>query len=130
MLNGPIFPECYLTDNRTFDSYVHAPSRMHLEIEIDVAGPSEVFQWHDCDETHEIDCKTGTAVCTGKGRTSDMAFSKLRGSPGSLIQGDLTGASNNPCYGGTPDIDYSGTVTINVGARRVEFDARSINSRV
>jgi hypothetical protein len=124
MLNGPIFSECYLTDNRSFDSNVHAPSRMHSEIEIDVAGPTEVFQWHNCDETHEINCKTGAAVCTSKGRTSDMLFSKLRGSSGSLIQVDLKGASNNPCYSGSPDIDYEGRVTINVGARTVEFDGK------
>lgn len=124
MLNGPIFSECYLTDNRSFDSNIHAPSRMHSEIEIDVAGPTEVFQWHNCDETHEIDCKTGAAACTRKGRTSDMSFSHLRGSSGSLIQVDLKGASNNPCYSGSPDIDYEGTVTINVGARTVELDGK------
>ncbi len=121
MLNGPIFSQCYLTDNRTFDSFIHAPSRMHSEIEIDVSGPTEVFQWHYCYPTHEIDCTTGAAVCTRSGRTTDMSFSRLRGSSTSKIQVNLKGASNNPCYTGSPDIDYEGTITIDVGRRTVEF---------
>jgi hypothetical protein len=124
MLDGPIFSECYLTDNRSFDSDIHASSRMHSEIEIDVSGPSETFHWHHCDETHEVNCTTGAAVCTKSGRTSDMAFTGLRGSSASTIQVDLKGASNNPCYSGSPDIDYEGAVTINVGSRTVEFDGK------
>src|SRR6266853_2524274 len=109
---GPIFSQCYLTDNRTFDSFIHASSRMHSEIESDVSGPSEISQWHHCDTTHEINCITGAAPCTKSGRTTDMSFSRLRGSSTSKIQVNLKGASNNPCYRGSWDIDYEGTITV------------------
>ncbi len=124
MLNGPIFSECYLSDNRSFDANIGAPSRMHSEIEIDVSGPKETFHWHYCYETYEINCKTAAAVCTKNGRTSDMKFKSLRGSSSSTIQIDLEGASNNPCYSGSPDIDYEGTFAIDVGKRTVEFDGK------
>lgn len=124
MLNGPIFSGCYLTDNRTFNANIGASSRMHSEIEINISGPSETFSWHHCYETHEINCTTGAAICTGNGRTSDMKFKNLRGSSTSTIQIDLEGASNNPCYTGSPDIDYEGTFTIDVGRRIVEFTGK------
>lgn len=126
MLRGPVpgVSDCYLTDNRMFDANVHAPSRMHSEVEINVAGPTEVFQWHNCDETHEIDCEDGGAECTRKGDTSGMSFLNLRGSAASLIQVDLNAASSNPCQSGSPDIDYVGTFTINVGTRTVEFSGK------
>jgi hypothetical protein len=121
MLNGPPGSGCYLGDNRGFSAAIHAPSRMHAEIEIDVAGPSETFRWTNCDTTHEIDCTTGAALCTRSGRTSDMTFTGLRGTAASLIEFDMTGASNNPCYTGSPDIDYEGKVGIDVRGRRVTF---------
>jgi Protein of unknown function (DUF3238) len=124
MLDGPPGSGCYLSDNRGFDAAIHAPSRMHAEIEIDVAGPSERFRWTNCDETHEIDCTTGAALCTRKGSTAAMRFTGLRGSSASLIEFDMTGASNNPCYGGSPDIDYEGKVSIDVPGRRVAFDGK------
>jgi Domain of unknown function (DUF4157)/Protein of unknown function (DUF3238) len=124
MLNGPIFSQCYLTDNRGFDAAIHAPSRIHAEIEIDVSGPSETFHWADCSETHEIHCKTGAGVCTKKGPTAGITFSKPRGSAASLIEVDMVGASNNPCYSGSPDIDYEGTARIDVPGRTVTFDGK------
>jgi hypothetical protein len=125
MLRGPIpgISDCYLTDNRGFDSDVMAVSRMCSKIEIDVTGPTIISQMHKCDTTHEIDCEDGDAECTKSGDTSRMSFSNLRSSSG-LIQVDLKAAANNPCQSGSPDIDYEGTITINVGARTVEFDGK------
>jgi hypothetical protein len=125
MLRGPIpfVSDCYLTDNRGFDSNIQALSRMHSEIEIDVTGPTIVSFKHRCDPTHEIDCKYGDEECTESGNTSDMSFSNLRSSSG-LIQVDLKAAANNPCHRGSPYIDYEGTITINVGARTVEFNGK------
>lgn len=125
MLRGPVLgiSDCYLTDNRGFDLNVNAVSRMHSEIEIDVTGPTILFQKHTCDPTHEIDCEDGAAECTKSGDTSRMSFSNLRSSSG-LVKVDLKAAADNPCQSGSPDIDYEGTITINVGTRTVEFDGK------
>jgi Putative peptidoglycan binding domain/Protein of unknown function (DUF3238) len=84
--------------------------------------PLEVFQWHNCDPTVEIDCEDGTVECEQRGDTSRMQFSNLRGFDGSLVQVDVVAAANNPCVTGSPDIDYQGTVTIDTTRRLVEFD--------
>ena len=125
MLRGPIpgISDCYLTDNRGFDSNIMVVSRMHSAIEIDVPGLTVVSQKHRCDPTHEIDCEDGKDECTRSGDTSRMSFSNLRSSSG-LVKVDLKAAANNPCQSGSPDIDYEGTITINVGARTVEFDGK------
>jgi len=124
MLNGPIFSKCYLGDNRPFDANIHAPSRMHSEIEIDVTGPTETSQYHHCDETREIDCTSGVTRCTGHGKTSNMKFFNLRGSSATVIEVELEGASNNPCYRGSPDIDYEATVFIDVSERTVAVKSK------
>jgi len=125
MIRGPIFSECYLTDNRTFNgNVIRASSRMHAEIEVDAAGAKEMGRFVDCTETYEIDCKSGAAVCSKKGRTADMTFSALRRSAPSLITFDMAGASNNPCYAGSPNIDYEGVVAIDVENRSVHFDGK------
>src|SRR5919108_1609130 len=51
MLSGPVpgVSDCFCTDNRGFSRDIHASSRMHAELEIDLRGPSENFQWHNCD---------------------------------------------------------------------------------
>ena len=123
MLRGPVpgVSDCFLTDGRDFSSDIDASSRMHSEIEIDLSGPSEVFQWHRCHATVEVDCEDGTEECRQEADTSDMTFRDLRGAPDSLIHIDLRGAANNPCFTGSPDIDYTGTVTIDTRARTVAF---------
>jgi hypothetical protein len=122
--DDPWFSDCFMTDQRSFDANVKASSRMHSEIEIDIGGPSENFQFHDCSPTHEIDCEDGGEECTKKGDTSNMKYSNLRGSLLTVIKVDLSAASNNPCYSGSPDIDYVGTVIINPAARVVDFEGK------
>lgn len=124
MLHGPIpgVSDCFLTDDRDFSDDPSASSRMHSEIEIDLSGPTELFQWHDCHPTVEIDCEDGEVECLQQADTSRMQFTDLRGDPGSLVHVDLVAAANNPCFTGSPDIDCSGTITINVQARTVAFD--------
>lgn len=124
MLRGPIpgISDCFLTDNRSFDSYIHASSRMHSELEIDVADPSITLEWHNCDFTHEIDCEDGSEECKEQGDTSRMRFSGLHAPSPSLILVNLNGAANNPCFTGSPDIDYLGTILIDLNAKTVQFD--------
>ena len=82
----------------------------------------QVFQFHRCDTTIEIDCEDGDEECVDRGKTSRMRFSNLRGSVADTILVDLKGAANNPCFRGSLEIDYEGTLRINIGLRTVRFD--------
>jgi hypothetical protein len=125
MVRGPTaISDCYLTDDRSFSSRLGASSRMHSEIELDVARAAEVFQRHVCDPTHEIDCEDGDPECTTSSDTSRMHYRNVRGTPGTSITVDVLAAANNPCQTGSPDIDYEGTFAVDVTARTVNFDGK------
>ena len=97
---------------------------MHSEIKIDVTNENPIIinQVHFCGQTHEIDCEDGEEECSQTASNSRMRFFNLRGSRHSTIKIDLEGAANNPCAIGSPDIDYKGTVTINISTGSVAFD--------
>ena len=73
---------------------------MHSEIKIDVSTttPSEVFQFHNCDETFKINCSDGTDTWVQKADNNRMKFSNLRGTTDAIVQIDLKAAANNPCF--------------------------------
>jgi hypothetical protein len=116
---------CYLTDQRGFNLNIHASSRMHSEIVIDVTTANVLYQWHHCDCTQELICETGTPSCAKNADTSRMNFPLLFGSPNGVISVDLDAASRNECvflsrlFG---DIKVTGRFTIDVRARTVSFD--------
>jgi hypothetical protein len=137
MVKGPpLVPgggDCYRTDNRDFSSDIHAPSRMHSEVEIAISGPSINFQFHQCFPTHRIDCGSGATIMDATASTSRMEWSNLRGNvtvdpqgglctdPNpNLVQIDLDDAGNNPCLT-SPDIDMLGTAMIDPVGRTVRF---------
>jgi hypothetical protein len=124
MLAGPPTTGCFLTDNRTYSENIHASSRMHSELTVDVAGPTKGLEWHNCDPTHQLHCASGAPRAVGHGRTNRMRFMNLRGSASSTIKFDLRAAANNPLVSGSPDIDYEGVFTIDVPRRRLSFDGK------
>lgn len=122
MIPGPtVVSDCFLTDQRGFSSNPAASSRMHSEISIDVtvpAAPREINQIHRCDETIEVDCEDGDQECNGRAAINRMKFNNLRFVGGKILV-DVVGAANNPCFTGSPDIDYKGTVEITVIPQRL-----------
>jgi Putative peptidoglycan binding domain/Protein of unknown function (DUF3238) len=115
VLTGPIswINDCFWTDNRSFDSDIGASARMHSEVEIDLSATSPTMaELHYCGETHECDCEDGEIEGAATADTSRMHFSNLRGTLASGVKVDLAGAANNPLFTGSPDIDYTGTLTI------------------
>jgi hypothetical protein len=121
--------DCYLTDQRTFSNQIHAKSRMHSEFRLDLTGPQVRFtQWHHCDETTELDCEDGCVECSKKGATKRMRFEippgTIRSSMGPITV-TMKCAASNPCSPSSRlfgDIDYSGSIVVNVNARRIEID--------
>ena len=128
MIPGPNpASDCYLTDQRSFDNFIHAKSRMHSEFKIELAGPgSRLTQYHNCDQTTELDCGDGDVESMAKGDSSRMQFTELPSpGPGKFVV-QMQCAASNPCaptsrlFG---DIDFRGKITIDVAARTLEVDA-------
>ncbi len=125
---GPPGSDEFLTDNRGFSTSTTASSRMHSEFEVRFtpAGPRLVSQAHRCDPSHEIEESTGKVVGTATGSTSRMNFVVRTpfGVGVNLVQVDMKGATSNPLVAASPDIDYTGTITIDPSRRKLEMDIK------
>ncbi|MGH2559991.1 MAG: hypothetical protein ACRDJH_13065 [Thermomicrobiales bacterium] len=122
MLPGPTaINDCFLTDQRTFSADFNAPSRMHSEITIDVENGRVVGErggTHWCSPTHEVDCEDGDVECTATARNRGR-FSVFWSSRDVTLFGVYLNADgNNPCWRGSPDIDYEGLFLIRLDASR------------
>lgn len=99
---------------------------MHSEFKVSLADARLTFnEWHNCDFTTECDCEDGDVECRKQGNTSRMRFGfPINPDPSRPFKVTLNGAANNPCHGGSPDIDYQGVITIDLVARSIEFDGK------
>lgn len=109
---------CFLTDDREFSPDLHAMSRMHSEIEIDVQRKKVIYEFHHCHETVEIDCATGEERCRAFGDTKNMVFENfVAEGDGETYRVDLKASAKNPCLKVanvkvSPNVDLFGTITI------------------
>jgi hypothetical protein len=110
---------CFLTDQRTFSSDIHAEARMHSEIEIDIAKRRETYQFHHCYDTIELDCATGAEKCRAQGDTQKMRFHDFECSSATnnRFTVKVNAGSKNPCVKVgllkvSPNLDYEGTITV------------------
>lgn len=120
MISGPPLSQSYLTDNRSFDSRWGASSRGRGRATISLATAALSGIEARCDPTHEIHSTTGANVCTEAGDASRIKFTNAR-REGKSVRFDLVGEANNPCYKGSPDIEWSGTVTIDPATGKLRF---------
>lgn len=121
LLRGPVswFSDCFHTDDREFSDDIGASHRMHSEVRLEL--PSlDWTEYHHCGETIEHDCEDGDIESRGTADTGRMHWSNLRRS-GNVVSLDLAAAANNPCFTGSPDIDYQGTLTVDLSTRTVSF---------
>ena len=127
MIPGPTpISDCFLTDQRSFSNQINAKSRMHSEFSLRLEGQRLVFtEWHNCDVTCECDCEDGSVECEKKSNTDSMKFN-FPPSPDQSrrIRVTLRGAASNPCATGSPDIDYEGTITIDLTDRSIDRSAK------
>jgi hypothetical protein len=122
LLPGPSswFNDCFHTDDREFSSDVTASARMHSEMRLDLADLS-MSEYHGIGETVEYDCEDGDEECRASADTSRMSWTDpIRA--GNVVTVGLSAAANNPCFSGSFDIDYVGTVTIDLDTHSVSFD--------
>lgn len=66
--------------------------------------------------TEEVDCEDGALECANRASTSRMQFVQ-----DSVNEFSLTAAGNNPCFAGSPDIDYRGTFIVDRTRRELAF---------
>lgn len=123
MIAGPTsISDCFLTDNRSWDSSLSAKARMNSVIDLNLSGtPTINSESHWCDVTTELDCEDGDVECTKKGDSSQMRFFNLRKNTSGQVLIYLLGAANNPCFSGSPDIDYNGIIMIDPVRRIIQF---------
>ena len=132
MIRGPVplVSDCFLTDNRERSTTADAHSRLSSRIALRVsASEMQVLsEEHWTDFTVELDCEDGDEECRlrakdGRRKDDKMAFSAPRREGGFIVV-SLTGAANNPCFGGSPDIDYQGSFRIDPERGEVGFEGR------
>jgi uncharacterized protein DUF4157/protein-glutamine gamma-glutamyltransferase-like protein len=118
--------DCFLTDNRGFSDDISASARMHSEIRIDFTRelPGSTEESHATGQTHELNCEDGALECSEQASKSRMKFTKIEKSGLHAIDARLAGAANNPCFTGSPDIDYEGLLRIDAGLKYVSFVGR------
>lgn len=126
MIPGPTFlNDCFLTDNRSFDSDESAKARLTSFVELDLSGSRPVLksQRHYCDPTMEVDCEDGDVECSQAG-SNEGSFTNLRIDRDGTVLLDLEAFGNNPCFTGSPSIDMWGTISIRKGpiGATVSFD--------
>lgn len=114
--------DCFASDDRGFSDDIAAPSRMHSEFRMELPS-TDLTEVHWCGETVEFDCEDGEEECRATADTGRMHWTDKR-RVGDVIHVDVAGAANNPCFGGSPDIDYVGTVSVDLAHRTVSFEGR------
>src|SRR6266478_4426998 len=119
-------PRFFAGDQRDFSDDVNASARMHSEVRLEglsTDAPTIASQNNVCGESREVDGE-GNIIASATASADRIFFVNLRGSqsvdpdgggvvdgiPGS-IQIDIVGSAGMPLMP-SPDIDYSGTLTI------------------
>ncbi len=120
-------------DQREYSDDITQSARMHSEVTIaGLSSGSPTFtenQW--CGPSNEVD-SNGNSIATATASNAQMHFTNLRGSQttdpqGGVVDGvpdsvqiDLTGSASLP-LAVAPDIDYSGTLVIDLDEGNVMF---------
>lgn len=128
-------PRFFAGDQREFSDHRDASSRMHSEVRIEGLAsdsPSIAFQKNQCGESQEID-NEGNVLAAATASASRMFFTNLRGAQtvdpeggvddgiAGSIQIDVVGSAGMPLIALAPDIDYSGSITIDRAEGNVLF---------
>jgi len=127
MIPGPTpLNDCFLTDNRSWDNSILAKSRLNSVIDLNLSktAPTINNESHWCDATSELDCEDGAVECSRYGDSSSMNFYNLRKNSTGQVLINLIGHANNPCFIGSPAIDYFGVIMIDPVRRIVAFNGK------
>jgi hypothetical protein len=126
-IDGPLpISDCFLTDQRSFDTSRNAKSRMHSEGVLYIDGDNLMLnQAHRCDDTIEVDCEDGDEECKDRASTSKMSLSLVSSTTVDEKARILVNmAASNPCFFGSPDIDVVGEIVVDFAAEQVIFTGK------
>jgi len=107
MIPGPIplVSDCFHTDQRGFSKNSNTSSRMQSIVNIDVGNMKFLEHIGRCWETIECDCEDGEKECEKTASTSGLKY-KDEVSSELHLNFILEGAANNPCFSGSPNINW------------------------
>ncbi len=121
MVPGPTpISDCFLTDNRDFSKDIDAGSRINQIFEIDLSTMNVLTHNAYCDETIELDCGDGDVECSKQGDSSNIKYQILKQTP-NYLELSIKSSSNNPCFTGSPAIDYNGKIKIDKSIGMITF---------
>lgn len=112
---------CFGTDNRGFSKDKAASARFGGVITFDTDDITATIS-ETTGTTTEYNCTTGDVICTkisGSGGVSGSAKQA-----GDVISFDYVGEASNPCLTVSPDIEFSGTVSLDLNQRTVSIDGK------
>jgi hypothetical protein len=126
MIEGPFsgISDCFLTDQRSFDSRVgtfqedHPSARVAAFVSIDVENATIFSQTMFTKHTVEVDCEDGDVECDVFPQAQGPGFHDISRF-GNRITLQVKGWAHDPCFTFTPgifipDVDFEGTITIDV----------------
>jgi hypothetical protein len=121
----PVLSYCYLTDQRDFGSSENASARMTSSLTVTgLPDNMAVQQRHYIGDTVEVQCGSGNRTCMDNADSGRMHFT-VKGAQDHQVSVRLEAAARNPCSLGTAiagDIDYTGTILIDLHRSTVSFD--------
>jgi hypothetical protein len=131
MVPSTFWGDCFLTDQRTYDSSRDAKHRMQSLATFDLPH-EKMTQKHSCDLTTEVDCGTGEEEETGTGKTNRMKWKEFKVSEDGLTYtARLEAAGSVPLVAAARvigDIDYEGDLRIELNedgeSAVVSFDGK------
>ncbi|MDT4916863.1 MAG: hypothetical protein QOH89_1563 [Pseudonocardiales bacterium] len=110
-------------DDRGYSTDIHAPSRLHAEIEIvdlQTGHPHESFHWIMCGPSHALDehfAVVATDTATPHGGFTNLHYDAATG----IVSVHFTGTAAMPLLP-SPDVDVNGTFSANVTTGEVSFN--------
>lgn len=130
MIPGPfLFSDCFLTDQRSFDNNPAASVRMQSLATLRVKNPGLCLHNRRTSGTVELDCEDGDVECTMNADVTDLLLTGLLTSNTggvALSQFTFDGAANDPCFAGSPDIDWDVDVTVTCSGGSIVITAQGL----
>jgi len=122
MVRGPIggISDCFLTDQRMFDSAPDASSRIASHFVISLSKQKIRASDHPATFSTEVDCEDGGEECHKQVDSSRSRIGPAR-KEGNIIIVSIHGEANNACSTNSPDIHYDGVFRIDLAAKTISF---------
>jgi hypothetical protein len=121
-IEGPPGSQCFTGDNRSFSNHIHASSRTHQEIEVEVGTLTKTIDFKHVGTTHEVECTTGKVIKSGTAPTSQLTNGPVQSRTSADINILFLAAASNPLVKLAPAIDFEAVFRVNPMTRKCTFE--------